>query len=151
MTLQEIIDKKITNGRFFAIEAKTEKKGLKDIRFVKRATVTAQFGCNYDNLAAVQAMGERDSSRPSWFEHTEYDSIVRHKKNPEKLYLQIMNPRSCHVTYTLADGTPVTRSQLIAMGAIKDEPNEKPLTLLYALDSILAITYKENNKEAMAA
>lgn len=89
MTLQEIIDKKITNGRFFAIEAKTEKKGLKGIRFVKRATVTAQFGCNYDNLAAVQAMGGARQPPPSWFEHTEYDSLYVTRKNPEKLYLQI--------------------------------------------------------------
>ena len=97
-------------------------------------------------------MGERDSSRQSWFEHTEYDSIVRSKKDASKLYLQIMNPDNFRVTYSLADGTPTTRDELIAMGAIKDEPSEKPLTLVYALESIVSITYKENGKkEAMAA
>lgn len=151
MTLQEILAKNITNGRFFAIAATTEKK-RKGITYRKHATLTAQFGCNYENLAAVQAMGEREHTRDAWFEHTEHDSIVRSKKDPSKLYLQIMNPDNFRVTYTLADGTPVTRQQLIDMGAIKDEPSEKPLTLVYALESIVSITYKENGKkEVMAA
>lgn len=151
MTLQEIIDKNITNGRFFAIEAETEKK-RGGIAYRKHSYLTAQFGCNYENLAAVKAMGERESTRPSWFEHTEHDSIVRSKKDASKLYLQIMNPDNFRVTYTLADGTPTTRDEIIAMGAIKDEPSEKPLTLVYALESIVSIAYKENGKkEAMAA
>lgn len=151
MTLQEIIDKNITNGRFFAIEAETEKK-RGGIAYRKHSYLTAQFGCNYENLAAVKAMGERESTRPSWFEHTEHDGIVRSKRDASKLYLQIMNPDNFRVTYTLADGTPTTRDELIAMGAIKDEPSEKPLTLVYALESIVSITYKENGKkEAMAA
>lgn len=105
MTLQEIIDKNIKNGRFFAIEAETEKK-RKGIVYRKHSYLTAQFGGDYENVAAVKAMGER--------EHT--------------------------------------RDELIAMGAIKDEPSEKPLTLVYALESIVSITYKENGKkEAMAA
>lgn len=152
MTLSEILAKNITNGRFFAIEAETEKKGLKGIRYRKHTTLTAQFGCNYENLAAVKAMGERDGSRPSWFEHTEYDSIVRSKKDASKLYLQIMNPDNFRVTYSLADGTPVSKAELVAMGAVKNEPNEKPLTLVYALENILAINYKENYyKEVKAA
>lgn len=151
MTLQQILNKNITNGRFFAIEAVTEKK-RGGIAYRKHSHLTAQFGCNYENLAAVKAMGERESSRPSWFEHTEHDSIVRSKKDASKLYLQIMNPASYRVSYTLADGTPTTRDELVAMGAIKDEPTEKPLTLVYALENIVSITYKENGKkEAMAA
>lgn len=151
MTLQEIIDKNITNGRFFAIEAETEKK-RKGIVYRKHSYLTAQFGCDYENLAAVKAMGEREHTRDAWFEHTEYDSIVRSKRDASKLYLQIMNPSNFRVTYTLADGTPTTRDELIAMGAIKNEPSEKPLTLVYALESIVSITYKENGKkEAMAA
>ena len=35
MKLQELLEKNITNGRIFAIEAMTEKKGLKGIRFIK--------------------------------------------------------------------------------------------------------------------
>ena len=143
MTLKEVLGKNITNGRFFAIEAKTEKKGLKGIKFRKHTKLTAQFGCNYENLAAVKEMVERESTRPSWFEHTEYDSIVRSKKDPAKLYLQIMNPSNFTTEYELADGTPVTKAELIAMGAIKDEPSEKPLTLVYALESIIKIIYKE--------
>ncbi|MCM1367963.1 MAG: hypothetical protein NC184_04040, partial [Roseburia sp.] len=82
----------------------------------------------------------------------EHDSIVRSKKDASKLYLQIMHPDNFRVSYTLADGTPVTKQQLIDMGAIKDEPSEKPLTLVYALESIVSITYKENGKkEVMAA
>lgn len=150
MTLQQIIDKNITNGRFFAIEAVTEKK-RKGIAYRKHSTLTAQFGCDYENLAAVKAMGERESTRPSWFEHTEHDSIVRSKKDASKLYLQIMNPSNFRVTYTLADGTPTTRDELVAMGAIKDEPSEKPLTLVYALESIISITYKENDKKEVKA
>lgn len=150
MTLQQILAKNITNGRFFAIEAVTEKK-RKGIAYRKHTTLTAQFGCNYENLAAVKEMTER-GDKPSWFEHTEHDSIVRSKRDPEKLYLQIMNPDNFRVSYALADGTPTTRAELIAMGAIKDEPSEKPLTLVYALESIVSITYKENGKkEAMAA
>ena len=150
MTLSEILSKNITNGRFFAIEAETEKK-RGGIAYRKHSRLTAQFGCNYENMAAVKEMGERDSSRPSWFEHTEYDSIVRSKKDPSKLYLQIMNPDNFRVTYTLADGTPTTRAQLIAMGAIKDEPSETPLTLVYALESLISITYKENDKQEVKA
>ena len=151
MTLNEILAKNITNGRFFAIEAVTEKK-RGGVTYYKHSYLTAQFGCNYENLAAVKAMGERESSRPSWFEHTEHDSIVRSKKDASKLYLQIMNPDNFRVTYSLADGTPVTRQQLIGMGAMRNEPSERPLTLVYALESIVSITYKENGKkEAMAA
>ena len=142
MNLQEILSKNITNGRFFAIEAVTEKK-CGDIVYRRHSHLTAQFGCNYANLAAVKAMGERDSSHPAWFEHTEHDSIVRSKSDPTKLYLQIMNPDNFRISYSLADGTPVTAQQLVDMGAIKDEPHEKPLTLVYALENIVSITYKE--------
>lgn len=147
MTLQEILNKNITNGRFFAIEAETEKKGLKGIKFRKHTTLTAQFGCNYENLAAVKEMEER-GDKPSWFEHTEYDSIVRSKKNPDKLYLQIMNPNNFRTDYTMADGTPTTKAELIKLGAIKDEAADKPLTLVYALENIIAINYKEAEKAA---
>lgn len=142
MTLEEILEKNITNGHFFAIEAETEKKGLKGIRYRKHTTLTAQFGCNYENMAAVKEMQER-GGKPSWFEHTEHDSIVRSKKNPEKLYLQIMNPTNFRTEYTLDDGTPTTKANLIAMGAIKDEDHDKPLTLVYALENIINIRYKE--------
>lgn len=142
MTLEQVLAKGITNGRFFAIEAETEKK-RGGISYRKHTTLTAQFGCNYENLAAVKEMGERDSSRPAWFEHTEHDSIVRSKKDPSKLYLQIMNPANFRTEYFLADGTPTTKAELVAMGAMKDEPTEKPLTLVYALESIIGINYKE--------
>lgn len=142
MTLQEILSKQITNGRFFAIEAETEKK-RGGIVYRKHTYLTAQFGCNYENLAAVKEMGERESGRPSWFEHTEHDSIVRSKKDPEKLYLQIMNHANFRTEYFLADGTPTTKAELVAMGAMKDEPSEKPLTLVYALENIIGINYKE--------
>ena len=142
MTLEQVLAKGITNGRFFAIEAETEKK-RGGITYRKRTHLTAQFGCNYENLAAVKEMGERDSSRPSWFEHTEHDSIVRSKKDPAKLYLQIMNPANFRTEYYLADGTPTTKAELVAMGAMKDEPTEKPLPLGYALESIIGINYKE--------
>lgn len=142
MKLEEILAKHITNGRFFAIEAETEKK-RGGVTYRKRTKLIAQFGCNYENLAAVKEMGERESTRPSWFEHTQYKSIVRSKKDPAKLYLQIMNPSQFRTKYYLADGTPTTREELIAMGAMKDEPSEKPLTLVYALESIKNINYKE--------
>lgn len=142
MTLEQVLAKGIANGRFFAIEAETEKK-RGGISYRKHTYLTAQFGCNYENLAAVKEMGERESSRPAWFEHTEHDSIVRSKKDPEKLYLQIMNPANFRTEYSLSDGTPTTKAELIAMGAIKDEPSEKPLTLVYALESIKNINYKE--------
>jgi hypothetical protein len=54
-----------------------------------------------------------------------------------------MNPAQFRTEYYLADGTPTTREELIAMGAMKDEPSEKPLTLVYALESIKNINYKE--------
>lgn len=142
MTLEQILAKHITNGRFFAIEAETEKK-RGGIVYRKRTKLIAQFGCNYENLAAVKEMGERESTRPAWFEHTEHDSIVRSKKDPTKLYLQIMNPSQFRTEYYLADGTQTTKAELVAMGAMKDEPSEKPLTLVYALESIKNINYKE--------
>lgn len=153
MTLQELLAKDITNGRIFAIEARTEKKGLKGIRFIKHTTLTAQWGVNYSHVATVKETVEANGgAKPNWFEHTEFDSIVRSKKNPDKLYLQVMNPRGFHTEYALEDGTPVTKADLIAMGAIKAGEAEKPVTLVYALESIIAVTYKENRiKKVLAA
>lgn len=156
MTLQELLAKDVTNGRIFAIEARTEKKGLKGIRFIKHTTLTAQWGVNYSHVAAVRETVEANGgAKPNWFEHTEFDSIVRSKKNPEKLYLQIMNPNNFHTEYYLTDGTSVTKADLIAMGAIKEEETEKPVTLVYALENIVSITYKASKaikvKEAIAA
>ncbi len=144
MTLTELLEKNITNGRIFAIEALTQKKGLKGIRFTKHTTLTAQWGCNYSNVAAAQETIEANGGvKSNWFEHTEHDSIVRSKKDPTKLYLQVMNPANFRTGYVLADGTPVTKEELIAMGAIKEGETEKPVTLVYALENILSIRYKE--------
>lgn len=148
MTLEELLAKDITNGRIFAIEARTEKKGLKGIRFIKHTALTAQWGVNYSHVAAVkEAVEANGGAKPNWFEHTEFDSIVRSKKNPDKLYLQIMNPNNFRTEYALEDGTSVTKAELIAMGAIKETDAEKPVTLVYALESIVRVNYKE----AMAA
>ncbi len=144
MTLQELLAKDITNGRIFAIEARTEKKGLKGIRFTKHTILTAQWGVNYSHVATVKETIEQNGGvKSNWFEHTEFDSIVRSKKNPEKLYLQIMNPNNFRNEYALEDGTPVTKAELIAMGAIKETDAEKPITLVYALESIIKVNYKE--------
>lgn len=143
MTLETLLAKNITNGRIFAIEAKTEKKGLKGIRFTKHTTLTAQWGVNYANVTAAQeSIAANGGVKSNWFEHTEHDSVVRSKKNPDKLYLQIMNPNNFDTVYTLADGTPTTKAELVATGAIKDEESEKPITLVYALENILSINYK---------
>lgn len=58
-----------------------------------------------------------------------------------------MNPNNFRTEYALEDGTPVTKAELIAMGAIKETDAEKPVTLVYALESIVRVNYKE----AMAA
>lgn len=144
MNLQEILSKNITNGRFFAIETETTGK-RKGIEYRKRTTLTAQFGVNYANVASVkEKLEEQGGVRPTWFEHTEHASIVKSKKDETKLYLQIMNPCNIRTAYFLLDGTPTTKAELVAMGAIKEnENNEKPVTLCYALENILAITYKE--------
>lgn len=144
MTLQELLAKDITNGRIFAIEALTEKKGRKGIRFMKHTTLTAQWGCNYANVAAAQkTIAANGGVKSNWFEHTEFDSIVRSKKDPAKLYLQVMNPSNFRTEYALLDGTPVTKADLIAMGAIVETDTEKPVTLVYALENIIKINYKE--------
>ena len=144
MTLTELLEKNITNGRIFAIEALTQKKGLRGIRFTKHTTLTAQWGCNYANVAAAQETIEASGGvKSNWFEHTEHDSIVRSKRDPSKLYLQVMNPANFHTDYMLEDGTPVTKEELIAMGAIKEGETEKPVTLVYALESLISIRYKE--------
>lgn len=152
MTLNELLAKNVTNGRIFAIEARTEKKGLKGIRYIKHTTLTAQWGVNYSHVAAVKETIEANGGvKPNWFEHTEYDSIVRSKKDPTKLYLQIMNPNNFRTQYYLTDGTPVTKAQLIAMGAIKETEAEKPVTLVYALESIVSITYQSSRVKELAA
>lgn len=144
MKLQELLEKNITNGRIFAIEAITQKKGLKGIRYTKHTTLTAQWGCNYANVAAAQeTIAANGGVQSNWFEHTEHDSIVRSKRDLEKLYLQVMNPANFRTEYALDDGTPVTKEQLIEMGAIKAGESEKPVTLVYALESIVSIRYKE--------
>lgn len=145
MTLNEIISKNITNGHFFAIETETESK-RKGISYRKRTTLTAQFGVNYANVASVQdKLEEQGGVRPTWFEHTEHASIVRSKKDETKLYLQIMNPCNIRTAYFLTDGTPTTKAELVAMGAIREEERtEKPVTLCYALENIIAISYREN-------
>ncbi|MBQ9728202.1 MAG: hypothetical protein IJV85_01255 [Clostridia bacterium] len=144
MTLNEILSKNITNGRFFAIEAETEKK-RKGITYRKRTTLTAQFGVNYANVASVKdRIAEQGGTLPTWFEHTEHASIVKSKKDETKLYLQIMNPCNIKTAFFLADGTPTTKAELVEMGAIReDEKSEKPVTLCYALENIIAITYRE--------
>ena len=92
MTLNEILSKNITNGRFFAIEAETEKK-RKGITYRKRTTLTAQFGVNYANVASVKdRIAEQGGRSPTWFEHTEHASIVKSKKDETKLYLQSYEP-----------------------------------------------------------
>ena len=142
MTLEQILEKNITNGRFFAIEAETEKK-RKGITYRKRTTLTAQFGVNYANVASVQdKIEEQGGVLPTWFEHTEHASIVKSKKDETKLYLQIMNPCNIKTAFFFADGTPTTKAELVEMGAIKeDEKSEKPVTLCYALENIINITY----------
>ena len=143
MTLNEILSKNITNGHFFSIETETEKK-RKGITYRKRTTLTAQFGVNYANVASVQdKLEEQGGVRPTWFIHTEYASIVKSKKDETKLYLQIMNPCNIKTDFFLADGTPTTKAELVEMGAIKDEEHEKPVTLCYALENIVAINYRE--------
>lgn len=144
MTLNEILNKNITNGHFFAIEAETEKT-RKGITYRKRTTLTAQFGVNYANVASVQdKLEEQGGVRPTWFKHTEHASIVCSKKDETKLYLQIMNPCNIKTAFFLADGTPTTKAALIEMGAIKEEEtNEKPVTLCYAIENIIAISYRE--------
>lgn len=52
MTLQELLAKNVTNVRIFAIKARTEKKGLKSIRFIKHTTLTAQWGVNYPRCSS---------------------------------------------------------------------------------------------------
>lgn len=144
MTLQEILSKNITNGRIFAIETETEKK-RGGITYRKQLSMTAQFGVNYSNVAAVQdKLNEQGGVKPTWFEHTEYASIVKSKKDETKLYLQIMNPTNIRTAYFMADGTPTTKAELIKAGAIKDEPSkdEKIITLCFALENIKNITYK---------
>lgn len=144
MNLQEILSKNITNGRFFAIETETTGK-RKGIEYRKRTTLTAQFGVNYANVASVKdRIAEQGGTLPTWFEHTEHASIVKSKKDETKLYLQIMNPCNIKTAFFLADGTPTTKAELVEMGAIReDEKSEKPVTLCYALENIIAITYKE--------
>ncbi len=145
MTLNEILSKDITNGRFFSIEAETGKK-RKGIEYKKRTTMTAQFGVNYANVAKIQdKLDEQGGVRSNWFEHTEYASIVRNKKDATKLYLQIMNPRNIKTAFFLADGTPTTKAELIRLGAIKeDDDREDIVTLCYALENIIDIKYKED-------
>lgn len=145
MELQEILNKNIKNGRFFGIETETEKK-RNGITYRKRTTLTAQYGVNYAHCASVKQNLNRESEsrRPSWFIHTEHASIVKSKKDESKLYLQIMNPCNIKTAFFLADGTPTTKADLVAMGAIREnEKSEKPVTLCYALENIIAITYCE--------
>ena len=144
MTLQEILGKNITNGRIFAIETETEKT-KKGITYRKQLTMTAQFGVNYSNVTAVQdKLAEQGGVKPTWFEHTEHSSIVKSKKDGTKLYLQVMNPSNIKASYFLADGTPTTKTELITLGAIKEEESkdEKIITLCFALENIKNITYK---------
>jgi hypothetical protein len=54
-----------------------------------------------------------------------------------------MNPDNFRTEYTLTDGTPTTKAELVAMGALKEEETEKPVTLVYALENIITIRYKE--------
>ena len=68
---------------------------------------------------------------------------MKSKKDETKLYLQIMNPCNIKTAFFLADGTPTTKAELVEMGAIKeDEKSEKPVTLCYALENIINITYR---------
>lgn len=144
MTLQDILSKNITNGRFFAIETESEKKGG-EITYRKQLTLTAQFGVNYANVQSIQdKLNEQGGVKPTWFEHTEHASIVKSKKDGSKLYLQVMNPTNIKASYFNADGTPTTKEELIKQGAIKEsaKDDEKIITLCFALENIKNISYK---------
>lgn len=144
MTLQDIISKNITNGRFFAIETESEKKGG-GITYRKQLTLTAQFGVNYANVQSIQdKLNEQGGVKSTWFEHTEHASIVKSKKDGSKLYLQVMNPTNIKASYFNADGTPTTKEELIKQGAIKEraKDDEKIITLCFALENIKNISYK---------
>lgn len=144
MTLQEILQKNITNGRIFAIETESEKTA-KGITYRKQLSLTAQFGVNYANVSSIQdKLTEQGGVKPTWFEHTEHASIVKSKKDGSKLYLQVMNPTNIKTAYFLADGTPTTKAELIKQGAIKEKASseEKIITLCFALENIKNITYK---------
>ncbi len=93
MTLAALLEKDITNGRIFAIEAKTEKKGLKGIRYTKHTTLTAQWGVNYANVTAAQdGIAERGGVQSNWFEHTLGDYSLRNQ-----ILIQQQNPKATKV------------------------------------------------------
>lgn len=144
MNLNEVLAKKLQSGDKVRIEMRSDKKGLKGIKFIKHSIIEAQFGVNYEDIAGVkeklqERLEQGIQSRPSWFEKTDYVGVVQNKKDPEKKYIQFANPSAGTASYFLEDGTPITKQALISMGAIKEKDSEGSQFLLCSLDNLLNI------------
>ena len=142
MTLKEIIACGIKNGQFFSMRTETTKV-KKGRTIIKKVLINARFGVDYSSLHQIQGR-EEIPTKEAWFTHTEYDSIVASKKDVNKLYMQVMNPKSSEVQY-FENGVEITKQSLIDDGWFAPSElvvKEAPLTLTLALDNVKAISYK---------
>lgn len=142
MTLKEILAYNIKNGQFFTMKTSTT-KSKKGRTIIKEAIINARYGVDYSQLHQIQER-EDTTVKESWFNHTEYDSIICSKKDADKLYVQVMNPKSSEVKY-FENGVEITKQSLIDDGWFAPSElvqKEAPLTLTIALDNVKAISYK---------
>lgn len=143
MKLDEVLALQIKNGQYFSMmmESVKAKKGR---TITKKSCVNARYGIDYSELQQVKEMDRSGFEKESWFIHTEHDSIVANKKDPEKLYIQVMNPKSSKIQY-FENNKEITKQSLIEDGWFApSELKEKeiPLTLTISLDNIKSINYK---------
>lgn len=146
MELCNILNMGIKNGRFISLETETTKT-YKGMTIVKKSKLSARYGVNYYNLKEVKQNYKENSTEKEgtiklpWFEHTEFKSIVKNKKDPSKIYIQIVNPKVLKTRYYKENGQEVSQRELIESGWLKEE--KKPLTLTISIENVKAIHYKE--------
>lgn len=151
MTLKEISDKKIKNGRFISV--KVETLIVKQNRYIlKTYVVNGRYGVDYSNLKQNKdrMISKELSSKKggTWFKHTDITSIVRSKNYPFRYYLQLMNPKYSRIRY-FENGEEVSKKSLVEDKIIPKsalEENKRPTTTIL-ISGIKDIIYREKRNE----
>lgn len=150
MTMNEILNLNIKNGRYVTLEIESSKtKGPKNNKrtVVKKYKVNGRYGVHYYNLKVIKerplTVAEESGRKSMWFKHLEPRSFVANRKDENLIYLQIVNPNVSQVTYW-ENGVEVSAEQLVKDGFLKESVEEKPLILTIKLDNIKKINYKKS-------
>lgn len=112
----------------------------------KTTTCVARLGVCYNHIAKVIAEklieDPNKVKRPGWAIAVKgYENyLLQHKDHPEKLYIRVSfdSKHKFYTTYTL-DGKPITKKELISLGAISSSESNKPTVCNIPLEHMMNI------------